>query len=257
MRVSSVGTPPIDDLKSTWGGYAEWGIAKDHWAMAADGVAESEWSGWRWNQIVPSGVDPRVAPLFTTWRETASLVKRIGLRSGERVLVLGAGGNGLAFAKMARLLGAGKVALTGAPKLRAAALATGADLFVDYHHEKITEPLAEFAPYDVIIDSVGRAGQLDRVLPLAASRTRITIYGIDDLGKVSVTPTLAPAEFSFYPGGYDEAETHQEISDWTRQGRLTPKAWYEVNATYDLRDLPAAFRALAERKSAKALIRME
>lgn len=255
--VTRVGAPTLPRLQSTWGGYAEWGLGRDHWAMAADGQPEAEWHGWRWNQVVPTGVDPRVAPLFITWRETMSFMKRLGMRAGWRVLILGGGGNGLAFAAMASDLGAGAVAMAGSPRSTAAAGRAGVTHFVDYHEEDLATALRASGPYEVLIDAVGKAGQLDRVLSLAAPDARVAIYGIDDLGQVTLHPTLAPNGFRFYPGAYDESETHQDIGDRVRAGRLEPSPWYDIDHPWTLEELPRAFEALAARQSAKALIRLE
>ena len=255
--VTRVGTPAVDGLQSTWGGYAEWGVAKDHWAMAADGLPEAEWSGSRVNQLVPGGIDPRAAPMFTTWREILSYMRRMNPRGVGRFLVLGGGGNGLAFAAMARLLGASAVAMSGAPASEAAARKVGVDIFADYHAEDLADRLKDAGPFDGIVDSVGRTGQLDRVLRLAAPDARLGIYGGDDLGKTPVNPSLAPGGFSFYPGAYNESETHQTVCDWIRQGRLRPDAWYDMDSPWALADLEEAFSALRARRSAKALIRLE
>ncbi len=81
-RVGDTGTPD-GAISVTWGGFAEYGIAKDHWAMCADGLPAEEWQGARWNQVVPHGVAEEIAPMFTTWRETLSYLLRTGGDGGE------------------------------------------------------------------------------------------------------------------------------------------------------------------------------
>jgi NADPH:quinone reductase-like Zn-dependent oxidoreductase len=158
---------------------------------------------------------------------------------------------------MARRLGAARVAMSAAPTSAAAAKRVGVDLFVDYHTAALADTLREAGPYQAIIDSVGRVGQLDRVLPLAAPGAQVAIYGIDDVGKVTLNPTLAPGSFHFYPGAYDEEETHQLISDWTRRGLLPADAWYDVEKPYALAEVGRAFADLKARRGAKALLKLE
>src|SRR5262249_34945073 len=50
--------PLNDELTSTWGGFAEFGLARDHRAMQEDGRPQSEWNRDRVNQIIPPEIDP-------------------------------------------------------------------------------------------------------------------------------------------------------------------------------------------------------
>jgi threonine dehydrogenase-like Zn-dependent dehydrogenase len=251
--------PPADgSVGVCWGGFAERGIARDHWAMKADGRPESEWSGFRVNQVIPPGVDPRIAPMFTTWRETLSYLSRIRLPAGARVLVIGSGGNGLAFARHAVLLGAGQVWMVGSPRLRSAALGLGLAGLVDYAAADALAQLQSAAPsgFDLVIDAVGKAGQADRFLPAVAAGGTIGIYGLDDFASVSVSPRLARGSFTVWNGGYDEAETHQRVSELALQGRLAADAWYDPAKTWPLASIADAFQALWKKQGVKALIAM-
>ena len=69
--VSRVGYPAdvLGGLSSNWGGFAEYGIAKDHWQMQRDGVPQVEWDRNRVNQIIHPEIDERTAPMIITWRE--------------------------------------------------------------------------------------------------------------------------------------------------------------------------------------------
>ncbi len=95
--VTRVGTRPVGGVSINWGGFCELGLALDHRAMAEDGVPREQWNRLRVNLTLPSGTDPAAATMMITWRETLSYVRRIGIGPGCRVLVLGSGGNGLAF----------------------------------------------------------------------------------------------------------------------------------------------------------------
>lgn len=258
--VTRVGTPPPPGagISVTWGGFAEFGIASDHWAMCAAGMPPSEWSGNRVNQIVPAGVDPRVAPMFTTWRETRSYLDRMGVGSGSRMLVLGSGGNGLSFAAHAVLRGAACVVMAGAARVEAAARAVGVTGYVDYRTADIVGALKAVNPqgFNVIIDAVGKRGMADAVLPTLVQDGILGIYGIDDYPGVTVTPTRAQGTFQLWSGGYDEAETHQDISELVLRGRLKADPWYDVGHPFDLAAINDAFTAIRERRCVKALIRL-
>ncbi len=257
--VTRVGAPPAADgsYDICWGGFATLGLARDHWAMRADGLPESEWSGARVNQVVPPDVSPKEAPMFTTWRETLSYLLRIGVRPGWHVLVVGSGGNGLSFAAHSVRLGAA-VWHVGSPRCEAAARGLGVLGFLDYHQEDRLKALKEAHPsgFDLIIDAVGKAGVADRFLPLLAARGTLGIYGLDDFQRLSVSPRLARGTFTVYGGGYDEAETHQRVSEMALQGQLSARAWYDPARPYPLSRINDAFGDLWNRKAVKALIQL-
>jgi len=257
--VTRVGAPPAADggYDVCWGGFAEMGLATDHWAMRADGRPESEWAGARVNQVVPPGVSPQEAPMFTTWRETLSYLLRLGIRAGWNVLVVGSGGNGLSFAAHSVRLGA-TVWQVGSPRCRSAAVGLGVRAFLDYHQEDCVETLRAEVPggFDLVVDALGKTGVVDRFLPLLAAGGTLGIYGIDDFARLSVSPRLARGTFTIYGGGYDEAETHQRVSEMALQGLLSARAWYDPAGSYPLSRINEAFADLWNRKAVKALIQL-
>ena len=257
--VTRVGAPGGDGMNVGWGGYAEMGVAKDHWAMAADGLPASEWSGHRVNQVVPVGVAPAVAPMFTTWRETLSYIMRLGVGAGAAVLVAGSGGNGLAFAMHARNLGASCLAMVGSSRLAAAAKAkAGVQHFVDYKESDPAKLLAGSLPegFDFIIDAVGKTGTADRLLPALKAGGRYMTYGMDDCGSISLNPSRARGAFTVMPCSYDESETHQQVSEALLQGRLDASLWYDVAKPYPLARIEEAFTAVWNREAVKCLIEL-
>jgi L-iditol 2-dehydrogenase len=250
--------PADGSVGVAWGGFAERGIARDHWAMKADGIPEAEWAGFRVNQVVPAGVDARVAPMFTTWRETLSYLTRVRLRTGAAVLVIGSGGNGLSFARHAVLLGSAQVWMAGSPRVQAAALRLGLAGFVDYAAADAPARLQAAVPggFDLVIDAVGKKGQANRYLPALAAGGTIGVYGLDDFEAVELSPRLARGSFTVWNGGYDEAETHQRVSELALQGQLTADAWYDPAKTWPLAAINDAFQSLWKKQAVKALIAM-
>jgi L-iditol 2-dehydrogenase len=258
--VTRVGTPapPGGALDVNWGGYAEYGIARDHWAMREDGQPKSAWDGYRINQLLPADFDPAGATMIITWRETLSYLTRMGIGAGATVLVSGTGGNGLAFAAHARNRGASTVLVVGNAQREQAARAVGATDFADYRAEGVVAQVGQATPqgFDYIIDAVGKSGQLDTLLPLLKHGGTVGIYGIDDWGKCTLNPTRARGSFSFYNGGYDEEETHAQVVAYIRAGKLNAEYWLDLAHPYALDDINLAFAALHERRMVKAVIRL-
>jgi len=256
--VTRVGTLPTEGLSVNWGGFAEYGIARDHRAMREDGQPPEEWSSFRINQVLPPGTDPAGATMVITWRETLSYITRLGVKPGARVLVLGSGGNGLAFTAHARNLGAGYVATVGNSSREGIARAAGATAYLDYRAEDLAALLAQAQPegFDVIIDAVGKAGQIDRVLPALKPGGTTGIYGIDDYGACTINPTRARGTFTYYNGGYDEEETHEQVISFWQQGLLRPELWLDLQHPFSLAEIHQALAAVHERKIVKALVRI-
>ena len=257
--VTRVGAPGGNGLNVGWGGFAELGLAKDHWAMAADGLPASEWSGNRVNQVVPQGVDATVAPLLTTWRETLSATLRLGVGAGASVLIVGSGGNGLAFAANARNIGAGSVAMIGAARLeKLAKTGTGVQHYVDYKEADVADVLNKACPagFDFIVDAVGKAGLADKVLPTLKAGGRYMTYGVDDMGSIVFNSARARGAFTVMPCSYDEAETHQQVSEAVMQGKLDAGVWYDAVHPYSLDQIREAFADVKSRKVVKALIKL-
>ncbi|MFH1570325.1 MAG: zinc-binding dehydrogenase [Gemmatimonadota bacterium] len=256
--VTRVGVPalPEQDLSVNWGGFAEVALARDHRAMAEDGRPESEWRSHRINQKLPADADPAAATMIITWRETLSYATRLGVGPGSRVLVLGSGGNGLAFVSHAAHLGAACIAAVGSPAREAAARRAGAQAYVDYHADDLAAALRPWGPFDFAIDAVGKAGQADRALPALAQGGALGVYGIDDFHGLRLNPRLAPGTFTWYNGGYDEAEVHDRVVALVAAGRLDASIWLDLSHPYPLAQIGPAIEALRQRRQVKALIRI-
>jgi len=256
--VTRVGAPPVGGVDSSWGGFAELGLALDYRAMKWDGRPRSEWDRGRVNQVLPPGIDPAGATMIITWRETLSYVTRMGLRAGSRVLVIGSGGTGLSFAAHARNAAAEIVAMAGSGARRAAAESLGVRAFADYRSADAPELLGRACEggFDIMVDAVGRAGTLDRFLRLAAPGAVVGIYGVDEYGSCSIRPQTARASFTFYNGGYDEEEAHDRVVAMLADGRLDPRQFLDMAHPYPLAEVARAFEAVRERRAVKALVKL-
>ena len=258
--VTRVGAPAVPESGTsvTWGGFAEYGLAGDHWSMARDGLDRAGWAGFRVNRVLHPEVRPEHAPLFTTWRETLSYLRRVGVGSGARVLVIGTGGNGLSFAAHARNLGAERVTVVGSRGAEGLASRVGATDFFDYRAADLDDLLkaAVGRSVDFAIDAVGKRSSADVALPLLREGGALGIYGIDDYGSIGLNVSRAAGPFRFCGGAYDEAETHQEVTDFYLRGKLDATVWLGAGEPFDLVDIGRAFESVRVRKTPKALVRL-
>lgn len=257
--ISRVGTPPVPEigLNVSWGGFCELGIAKDHRAMRDDGLPRDEWKSYRINQVIPATYDPAASTMIITWRETLSYSRRIGVDKGSRVLVIGSGGTGLAYIVHARNLGASTIVCIGNPARESATAKVGATRFFDYKRADLFETMrAEELEFDFIIDSVGKAGMLNGVLPLLKPGGMIGIYGLDDYDSMQIKPFLARGTFTVYGGTYDEEEAHEEVISRMADGSLNAGDWLNLDHPFDLSAIDQAIDAIRTRKMIKALVRL-
>ncbi|MEW6751968.1 MAG: zinc-binding dehydrogenase [Candidatus Latescibacterota bacterium] len=258
--VTRVGLPAAADgtFHVHWGGFAELGVARDWRAMQQDGVPAGQWRGHRINQKLSAGTDPASATMVITWRETLSYSTRLGVGPGSRLLVLGSGGNGLAFAAHAAHLGAASVVMVGHPGRQELARQVGATAFHDYRLSDVAAAIRQDGGqgFDYLIDAVGKAGQVDRVLGLVKPGGTVGIYGIDDYGACPINPHRAGGSFTVYGGGYDEAETHEQVVALVQAGRLRASGWLDLEHPFPLERIGEALEALRQRRLVKALVRL-
>lgn len=259
--ITRVGTPPPADgsLTVTWGGFAQLAIAKDHRAMCEDGLPESEWKSYRINQVVPPDIDPKSATMMITWRETLSYITRMGVKSGSRLLMIGSGGNALAFVAHAKNAGAAQIVVVGSPERREVFTQLGATHYLDYRNgPESLEQATKLAGdgFDFIIDGLGKSGLLNDYLPTVRDGGTIGMYGVDDFGKSLIEPMQARGEFRWYPNRYDEAETHDRVIAMIRNGQLDARHWLNLDSPFPLDRINDAFDQLKQRKLIKALIRV-
>lgn len=142
-------------------------------SMAGGGFATHLVTPARSVSPLPDGVPAAVAATAVESYSTLvfTLSHRVQVRPGEWVLVLGAGGGiGLAAVDVARAAGARVVAAASTEAKRAAALAAGAEVTVDYADLKDRVQEVTGGGADVVVDPVGG--------PLAETALRsLTAYG--------------------------------------------------------------------------------
>jgi len=276
--VPRVGTTPVGGASVTWGGFAEFGIATDFRAAQEDGAPPSVWGGCRMQRALPPGTDPAAATMFITWRETLSYANRISISSPtvggaslpreatvggtspsrDTILIIGSGGNALAYIAHARNAGCPVRVMIGSPGREAVALKAGATAFLSYKADDVREAALGLCPdgFDLVIDAVGKVGLADLGLSLLRPGGTIGIYGIDDYGKCTLDPGRSQGTFTCFNGGYDEAETHDQVAALFQVGRLDASLWLDLTHPFALGEIAEAFEAVRQRRVVKALVRL-
>ena len=257
--VTRVGAPAMAPYSISWGGFAEFGIAVDHQAMKEDGRPPADWENFRIHQKIPATFDPAAATVIITWRETLSYLTRMGVHKDASLLVIGTGGNGLAYAAHARNTGLKQITLLGTPERARLAKTAGATHFVSYRLPDPGKALARQAPegYDFVIDAVGSQTSVNTAMAALKDGGILGLYGLNELGRVTLNPSLARGTFTFSDKGYAEYETHARVVNFIKSGKLDASLWLtNIKNPWTLDALPEAYAATRQRKVVKALIRI-
>lgn len=107
-------------------------------------------------------------------------VEQSAIRAGEAVLVLGAGPLGLLAVQVARLLGAGFVAVSELVPSKKVTAARFADQVLDVSGATLREAMTSggAAPFDVIVDFSGSAAAIGDAVGALAPRGRLVVAGV-------------------------------------------------------------------------------
>lgn len=256
--IARVYTRETEGIGLSWGGMCEYGLALDHQAMWQDGIDRNEWDYYRVNQVIPEGIiSPVDATMIITWRENLSWVNRLGVKKGDLVLVTGSGANGISIGAMCAVKGA-HVIMIGSSSRKNNALGAGMQEYVDYREEKAVTALTKAyeRQLDYIIDATGKKEALTPYMPCLREGGTAAVYGMDDYYSYTFNPILGPASFRFFNAVYDEAETHQEVIELIRAGRLDASNWLDKEHIFTWEDAPEAYEHVRSKKAIKSVIKL-
>jgi (R,R)-butanediol dehydrogenase/meso-butanediol dehydrogenase/diacetyl reductase len=122
---------------------------------------------------LPDAVDPALGALVEPLAVGLHAVERAHIRSGDKVLVVGAGPVGLAVTAWAARSGAGELVVSDPSEVRREAAAQfGATRTVDPEAERL-EPR-----YDVVIECVGLPGMTDVCVGASVRHGHVVIAGV-------------------------------------------------------------------------------
>jgi uncharacterized zinc-type alcohol dehydrogenase-like protein len=126
---------------------------------------------------IPTGMPlERVAPLLCAGITTYSPLKRLGVRAGDNVAIIGLGGLGHMGVKIAKAMGARVTVLSHSPEKRDDALALGADDFIATCDKNIFKVYAK--RFDLILDTVSAQHDYNAYLGLLKRDKIMVLVGM-------------------------------------------------------------------------------
>jgi NADPH2:quinone reductase len=217
-------------------------------------------------------------PDTMSWAEAASfnitygtgihgLLRRGGLRAGESVVVLGAGGGcGSAAVQIAKAAGATVIAVAGGAQKCELARNLGADAVLDHHTlgslSQAVKDHTEGRGANVVFDTVGGPDVREPLRSLAWNGRYLVIgFASGDIPAIRSNQTILKG-ISIVGVAYGMAavidpranvEDFTQLFDWYRQGKVTPA----IGHRFALADIAEAMRVVSERRAlGKVVIEM-
>lgn len=250
-------------VESFWGGFAEYGLVTDLFAMKENRCKSIPSVFPQIQQIVPREIDPIHATIIITFKETLGWLQKFQVKSGESILIWGAGPVGLSFTRFAKLLGARPV-IVCARREEALALATkmGADETINVCQEDVQKKVKNITHghgVQKIIEAVGNYQIIRDSIPLLAEEGKIGLYGVPpkstkkrdsfiDLGK------RENPWWSLESIHTNESSAHNQVIDAVKLGFIDPEMF--VSEVLPLEKIHQAFQLLDQKKAVKVVIKL-
>jgi len=234
--------------RSTWGGFAEYGIVTDRWAR--DGfpyLHHSDDYPAHPQQKVMLDTTPALATGMITLMETLDYIAGCGAGPGRAVAVVGTGPVGQAFALFAKLLGAGPVVAFGRRSGPAQRLASAAraDEYVWLPDD--LERQIEQRRFDIVVEAVGSREALATCLRLAGERGAVCCYGVAPESEPYTEAQSGDSRLRNVP--VLEGRAQRRLVEFVEAGGLRLEDW--VSGTLPLAEYERAFELVADRQAVK------
>jgi len=235
-------------------GYTNFGAARERIAVAADKLSK-----------LTADLDfDRAAALTITYGTGYHALKhRAKLKPGETLAVLGAsGGAGLAAVELGKLMGARVIACASSVDKLAFARAHGADEVVNYETEDLRDALKRLGGehgIDVVYDPVGGRYSEPAVRSLAWQGRHLVVgFAAGEIPKLPLNLVLLKGcdILGVFWGNWVRLDTPgyraalDQLAQWCAAGKLS----CHIQKIYPLAELPAALKALADRKAMGKLV---
>lgn len=243
---------------SSWGGFAQYGIAGDLDAYQADGGTVEGENSYRYryiaNSIIPSDFAPDKACLVFPLAETASAVAQVGAIKDKTVVVIGTGIVGYFFCYFAKAYGAKHVVCLGRrqSRLEIAAKAGADATYTDVN--KAAEEIKALGGADVVFECSGNHLALEKGLPYLKQGGILAVYAVPHQPYV-LDLLNCPKEFSYQRIGPDVPAAMDFVCDLMRRDQIPVDLFLTHKWSFD--EVPEAYEAVCRGDVIKGLVMMD
>ena len=208
--------------------------------------------------LLPGGTDEEAASLFVMPSVGLNGVNLSGVKTGDVVVIQGAGLIGLGNVATAKLRGATVIVIDLQPERLEVAQRIGADYTINAGEEDVRQQLAQLAPQgpDVVFESTGLQSCVDTALSYCKMYGKFVFQGdYGQFGQLSFKFYLAHEKLltAFFPSDDGFQPCRKAVMDWIRRGsikwdetithRLSPEeapAFYHNVINGDIKDVVGA-----------------
>lgn len=254
----------VEGLASGWGTMAEYALAGDFAAMAADDVCDEEhgYDGlYETQKVIPADVPSRQAILLSTWREVYSSFSDFDFTAGQSLLIIGGGPVGLSFVYLAKQFGLAPVCLTTRSqwKLDKANILGAEAVFATNEH--MVERAKALRPdgFDFVIDAVGSPAVINQALQLVKSDGTIGVYGTVPEDSLTLAKGKAPYNWKLvmhqWPDYSKEAAAHEPLCQMIREGRIAADEF--ITHELPFAEVAEGFERIRQNQALKVLLHFE
>ena len=208
---------------SSWGGFAEYGIAGDLDAYLSDGMPLDKANAYRAryaaNSIIPSEFPREQACLLFPLAETASALKQAGDVKGKTVVVIGTGIVGYFFVFFAKMYGAAHVVCIGRRQERLEIAAkSGADAtYIDV--AKATNDLKELGGADIVFECSGNHRVFENGIPYLKEGGTLALYAVSHERHV-IDVSKCPESFVYKRINLDVPSALDFVCELMKKGQI-------------------------------------
>lgn len=240
---------------SSWGGFAEYGIAGDLESYLADGgildQANSYRSRYSANSIIPADFSYEKACLVFPLAETASAVAQVGDLTGKTVVVIGTGIVGYFFTFFSKAYGARKVVCLGRRqcRLKIAAKAGADETYLNI--SDATAALKANGGADVVFECSGNPAVLENGLPYLKEGGIFAAYSVPHQ-PYSFDLLKCPRRFSYQRIDPDVPKALDAVCALLRQDKVPVDLF--LTHKWSFEDVPNAFAAVRRGDVIKGLV---
>lgn len=213
--------------RSTWGGFAEYGVVVDEWAKQGAPYDASILPHDQQKLLL--NVEAPLATSMITLMETLDCITTCGAAPGKSVAIVGSGPVGQAFTMFAKLLGAGPVYAFG----RRAGLAqryadvTHCDGYVvNAAEDKAVQRIVAQGGFDIVMEAVGSVDAMQQCLALAGKTGKVFAYGIPPDSNPYRPEQLAQPNVQNV--GAREGRVQARLVAYVTAGRVRLHEWMDV-----------------------------
>src|SRR3989339_728343 len=175
--------------------------------------------------ILPKNIDEEAASLFVLPSVGLNGVNLSGVKTGDIVVVQGAGLVGLGNVAAAKLRGATVIIIDVQPDRLQVAIKLGADHTINAKQENVSQRLAQIAPQgsDVVFESTGLAQFIDTAISYCKMYGKFVFQGdYGQFGQLSFKFYLAHEKLltAYFPSDDGFQPCRKTVMDWMAIGAL-------------------------------------